>query len=80
MSVLEAAGVPAGDMYIVVVKDGFLNAVHAVLLVRQDGRDYVLDNLTAWLITDPSLMKHYSPIYSVNEYGQWVYGTIQQSS
>lgn len=66
---LKATGTPAKDMEIAVVYDmqrnGFL---HAVLLVREGGKRYVLDNQNKAILPIEKVTR-YKMIYTINEAG-----------
>jgi predicted transglutaminase-like cysteine proteinase len=67
---LRALGWSAEDMKIVVLQDMNLGIAHAILVVDFDGKNMVLDNQIGQVI-DARRIKHYRPIYSVNENGWW---------
>ncbi|SBV95024.1 Transglutaminase family protein cysteine peptidase BTLCP [uncultured Alphaproteobacteria bacterium] len=67
---LRDLGWAVADMRVVVVQDMNLNLVHAVLAVADGGRTQILDNQLAVLV-EPRRIKHYRPIYAVNEEGWW---------
>lgn len=68
--VLKNAGFPAEDMRIVVLQDENLGIMHAVLTVRYNGRNYILDNQIESVVTDRDIV-HYKPVYSINERAWW---------
>lgn len=67
---LRALGWPAEDMKIVVLQDINLGVAHAILVVKYEGRNLVLDNQIGQVV-DATRIRHYRPIYSVNEVGWW---------
>jgi len=69
---LRALGVPAEDMRVVVVIDTRRRLGHAVLVVRVDGRDHVLDNQSP-RVERADAVQVYRPIYALNERGGWLY-------
>lgn len=71
---LKALGVPADIMRIVVLNDLNLNLAHAVLVVDLDGTPVVLDNQLKGVVA-ASTIRHYQPVYAVNEKGWWLYNT-----
>ena len=69
---LRALGFPAEDMRIVVLMDNNLRLAHAVLVVYVEGRAYVLDNQIASVVRAETI-RHYQPIYSINETAWWLH-------
>ncbi len=67
---LRALGINPDNMRIVIVMDLNLNVQHAVLGVYQDGKILVLDNQLSIVVEDRRI-RHYRPLYSVNETGWW---------
>lgn len=67
---LRALGFPSSAMRIVAVRDGFED--HAVLVVRLDGRIYLMDNLERTVV-ESSAAPAYRLIYAVNENSFWHY-------
>lgn len=67
---LRALGWPAEDMKIVVLQDINLGVAHAILVVDFKGKSLVLDNQIGQIV-DAKRIRHYRPIYSVNETGWW---------
>lgn len=57
---------------IVVVRDLNLRANHAVMVVFHHGESLVLDNQTRRLV-EAARIRHYQPIYSLNENSWWSY-------
>jgi predicted transglutaminase-like cysteine proteinase len=58
------------DMRIVVLQDLNLKIAHAVLAVYVNGKPYILDNQAEQVIPADKI-KHYLPIYSINETNWW---------
>ncbi|MBL4908028.1 MAG: transglutaminase-like cysteine peptidase [Sneathiella sp.] len=69
---LRALGWKASDMKIVVLQDMNLRIAHAILAVKYDKKEVILDNQIG-LVIDAKRVRHYRPIYSVNEHGWWRY-------
>ena len=67
---LRALGWSEKDMKIVVLQDINLGVAHAILVVDFDGKSLVLDNQIGQIV-DAKRIRHYKPIYSVNETGWW---------
>ena len=70
---LARAGVPRDTMFLTVARDLARNADHAVLVVRIEGRYWLLDNAAAQLI-DASSANDYRPIFSYSSQGKWLHG------
>ncbi|MEO0413044.1 MAG: transglutaminase-like cysteine peptidase [Pseudomonadota bacterium] len=71
---LKRLGIPTKAMRIVVLEDLNLDLAHAVLVVEQGGRTYVLDNQVSAVLPDDAIA-HYRPVYSINEHGWWMHGS-----
>lgn len=69
---LRALGFANEQMRIVVLRDLNLKIAHAVLVVDQGGHRYVLDNQIRDIVPD-TIIRHYKPIYSVNETHWWLH-------
>lgn len=69
---LKKANVPVDDMRIVTVFDTKLRIHHTVLVVRDQNKQYVLDNQRkeVYLANDND---RYQTIFHVNENGFWIY-------
>jgi predicted transglutaminase-like cysteine proteinase len=67
---LRALGWSASDLKIVVLQDMNLGIAHAILVANLDQKKMVLDNQIG-LVVDSTRIRHYRPIYSVNENGWW---------
>jgi predicted transglutaminase-like cysteine proteinase len=76
---LQALGVPVDDMRVAVVDDQKLGVTHAVLLVAEDDRYDLLDNLTDEVVP-VARSSVYRPIYAINEHGWWNYGPPSAAS
>ncbi|WP_169570190.1 transglutaminase-like cysteine peptidase [Sneathiella limimaris] len=69
---LRALGWDADDMKIVVLQDMNLRIAHAILTVKFEEKKMVLDNQIG-LVIDAKRIRHYRPIYALNENGWWRY-------
>lgn len=69
---LRALGWKASDMKIVVLQDLNLRVAHAILAVKFNEKEVILDNQIG-LVVDSKRIRHYRPIYAVNEQGWWRY-------
>ena len=67
---LRDLGWETSAMRVVIVQDMNLKLVHAILAVKTDGKTVILDNQLA-VVIEPRRIKHYRPIYAVNEDGWW---------
>lgn len=67
---LKALGWNDDDMRIVILLDMNLRVMHAILIVEFEGKSMVLDNQISFVI-DAKIIRHYRPIYSINEKGWW---------
>lgn len=74
---LRSIGFSAKNMRIVVLKDTSRNLLHAVLVVKHGGNSFVLDNLSRRVL-DWKDMKHYKPLYSVNEDSYWLHPGLRK--
>lgn len=72
MQLLTNAGVPATDIFMVVGNNA-LGSAHAMLLVRQAGRFWVLDSLSNQIRLAESYT-HFRPIISFGARGVWIHG------
>lgn len=70
--VLKKLGFPVQNLRIVIVKDINLNIYHAVLAVKNQENEYILDNRLQ-AIAKPQDLNHYQPIYAINEENWWLY-------
>lgn len=74
---LKRLGFPPEQMRILVLTDLKMREPHAVLLVLVDGRIWSLDN-NLRNIFPAEAIRHYDPIYSINESGWWLHrGTMR---
>jgi predicted transglutaminase-like cysteine proteinase len=72
---LLSLGLRPEDLYLTLVRDLARNADHAVLVVRSEGRFYLLDNaLDAVLPADQTY--DYRPTLSFNNQSAWVHGAV----
>lgn len=69
---LKASGFATNSLQIAVVKDINLNLYHAILVVRYNERNYILDNRLYDATTDDKLMQ-YQPLYTINENYWWFF-------
>jgi len=69
---LKALGVPVEDMRVVALRDLNLNLGHAVLVVYVGDQPMLLDNQIASVVPANSI-KHYNPVFSINETGWWLH-------
>jgi predicted transglutaminase-like cysteine proteinase len=65
---LRAAGVPAEDLRLVIIREMATGEDHAVVTARVDGRWRVLDNRTFVMIDDGGLSK-YRPLFAIDAAG-----------
>lgn len=72
---LKELGFSADQMRIVVVEDTNLNIAHAVLVVYDDSKIWVLDNQISQIIEHEKIV-HYTPLYSINEKSWWLHKKI----
>ena len=73
MALLAGAGVRREDMYLTIARDLVRNADHALLVVKSEGRFWLLDNNTDRLL-DASTSNDYRPILSYSAGGKWLHG------
>jgi len=73
MGLLAAAGIPREDMILTIARDLVRNADHAVLVVRVEGRYYMLDNASDEVF-DASGSHDYRPILSFGNDQAWLHG------
>lgn len=67
---LRLLGIPNDAMRIVIVRDQYINDIHAVLAVYVKGQVFILDNQLKQMV-DSRFIHNYTPIYSVNENSWW---------
>ncbi|MBL8708451.1 MAG: transglutaminase-like cysteine peptidase [Rhodospirillaceae bacterium] len=70
--VLKALGVPMEDMRVVALQDLNLGVGHAVLVVYDGDSPLLLDNQIKTVVP-ANTVKHYQPVYSINEDGWWLH-------
>lgn len=73
LQLLVALGVARGDIYLTIARDLTRHADHAVLVVKQDGKHWLLDNSTNQLL-DARESYDYRPILSYSSAGKWLHG------
>ena len=73
MQILAALGVPRADMYLTIARDLDRRADHALLIVKLDGRYWLLDNATDRLLNG-SQSYDYQPVLSFNSSQKWLHG------
>lgn len=73
LALLAGAGVRREDMFLTIARDLARNADHAVLVVRLDGKFWLLDNATDRLV-DAREANDYRPILSYSAGGKWLHG------
>lgn len=69
---LRALGFAEEDLRLVVLDDLNLRIAHAILVVTYNGVPYVMDNQISQVLPASSI-RHYRPIFSLNESGWWLY-------
>ncbi len=67
---LRRLGFSNSQMRVVVLKDQHLRVHHSVLAVYVGGQIYILDNQIKQVVKQERI-KHYKPIYSINETNWW---------
>ena len=67
---LKYLGFPPEKMRIVAVKDLNLKVGHAILAVYLDDQVAILDNQIK-IVVDSRKIRHYEPVYSINEKAWW---------
>ena len=73
MQLLAAFGVRREDMSLVIARDLARRADHALLVVKLDGRSWLLDNSTDQVL-DATQSYDYRPILSFSEGKKWIHG------
>lgn len=74
---LRRLGWKNDDLRIVVLRDVNLKIAHAVLAVKYKKKNYILDNQMTLVVLDTRI-RHYKPIYSVNEEAWWRYRPVRK--
>jgi len=72
LQLLQALGVPADDLYLVIVRDLDRQADHAVLAVRAEGRFWVLDSGAG--VMSAESVRDYRPIMTYSAHHAWLHG------
>lgn len=73
MQLLIAKGFRPEDLTLTIARDLIHGADHAVLLVKQEGRYLLLDNITDRIL-DGSQANEYKPIFSYSDHKAWLHG------
>ena len=73
MQILAAMGVARTDMYLTITRDLIRNADHAVLVVKADGKFWLLDNASDQVL-DAAESNNYRPIMSFSASRSWLHG------
>jgi predicted transglutaminase-like cysteine proteinase len=73
MQVLAAMGVPREAMFLTIARDLARASDHAMLVVRIDGRHWLLDNATDQVL-DAGESYDYRPIMSFSAENKWLHG------
>lgn len=69
---LRDLGLQPREMRVVVLNDENLKIPHAVLAVRNDGDELILDNQVNRVVSH-RIIRHYRPIFSINEEAWWLH-------
>jgi predicted transglutaminase-like cysteine proteinase len=67
-AILRAAGMPATDLRLLLVRDRAVRQDHAVLAVRDGGRWLVLDNRHL-MLADTSMLPQFTPLFTLDHHG-----------
>ena len=67
-AILRAAGVPASDLRLLLVRDRAARQDHAVLAVRDSGRWLVLDNRHL-MLAEPTMLPQFTPLFALDHQG-----------
>lgn len=78
MQALAAVGVPRSDMFLTIARDLARRADHALLVVRMDGRFWLLDNSTDRVL-DAADSYDYQPVLSFSQDMKWLHGAALAS-
>lgn len=73
LQLLAAMGVPRDAMFLTIARDLARRADHAILVVRDGSRFWLLDNATNSL-SDATQAQDYRPIFSFSKNGKWLHG------
>lgn len=73
MQALRALGVPVSNLYMTIGYEGSNRSVHAVLLVREANRFWVLDNRSDRLVTQEEY-KDFYPVLTFSGGSTWTHG------
>ena len=73
MQLLQASGIKASDMFLVIAKDLVRRADHSLLVIRVGNRMLVLDNETDQILNAEDV-RDYRPIMSYSANGKWLHG------
>lgn len=76
--ILVALGIDRRDLYLTLARDLARNADHAVLIVRQGGSYYLLDNATD-AILPANVAYDYRPTLSFNSQSAWLHGAVART-
>jgi predicted transglutaminase-like cysteine proteinase len=79
MQLLAAMGVARSDMYLTIARDLARRADHAMLVVRMDGRYWLLDNSTDRVL-DAQASYDYQPVLSFSEGRKWLHSAVLASA
>ena len=69
---LRALGWSDDDLRLVILRDTVRDIPHAVLAVKLNGENYILDNLASEPLQD-KYIRQYTPYYAVNSTSRWVF-------
>jgi predicted transglutaminase-like cysteine proteinase len=78
LQALAAVGVPRSDMFLTIARDLARHADHALLVVRMDGRFWLLDNSTDRVL-DAAESYDYQPVLSFSQNRKWLHGAVLAS-
>lgn len=78
MQALAAIGIPRSDMFLTIARDLARHADHALLVVRMDGRFWLLDNSTDRVL-DAAESYDYQPVLSFSQNRKWLHGAVLAS-
>ena len=73
---LLALGFRPQDLYLVIGDDGILMARRAVLVVRAQGKFWVLDSLSSTVV-DAELFRDFDPVITLSADRKWVHGYVR---